>query len=71
MIRWSSIRGVRFAVLEDVIFVDLPGPRMTVRMTGARDSTAGKPRSRASRALNHKPPRSRSRGTRRHEQGGG
>ena len=72
MIRWSSIRGVRFAVLEDVIFIDLPGPRGAVSpMTGARKSTIGKARSRAARAVNHKPPRSRPKGTRQHEQGGG
>lgn len=67
MIRWSSIRGVRFAVLEDVIFVDLPGPR---HEAVARSAIGEKHRSRSVRPVGHKPVRSRTRGTRRSEQGG-
>ncbi len=72
MIRWSSVRGVRFAVLEDVIFVDLPGPRGAGSPVAfAPESTAGKSRFRGIRAVNPKPVRSKPRGARCREHGGG
>ena len=72
MIRWSSIRGVRFAVLEDVIFIDLPGPRLAGSpVSSAPESTAGKSRSRGIRAVNTKLARARPRAARRGEHGGG
>jgi hypothetical protein len=70
MIRWSSIRGVRFAVLEDVIFVDLPGAQTAgSSMTVAREATPGKSRSRTVRPPGQKPARPKTRGTRGREQG--
>ena len=72
MIRWSSVRGVRFAVLEDVIFVDLPGPRFAGSpVSFAHESTAGKSRSRGIPTVNPKPPRAKPRRARHREHGGG
>lgn len=67
MIRWRSVRGVRFAVLEDVIFVELPG---SWHEGGPRAADSAKPGSRAV-VEGNKPARSRSRGARQREQGGG
>ncbi len=66
MIRWRSVRGVRFAVLEDVIFVELPGPRHD---GGPRAADSAKPGSRAV-VEGDKPARSRSRGARPPSHGG-
>ena len=72
MIHWSSVRGVRFAAIEDVIFIDLPGPRgADLPVKGARKVTAEKARSRPVRATGRKPAHTRTRGSRRREQGGG